>query len=101
LASRSSITKTKARPRSRSSTAATVRDWWCFEGDKAPDRSKIAWRGENPDTKRAGKKLRLFLATWENPKPAKKVVTIDYVATHPTETAAAPFCVAMTGEAAP
>jgi hypothetical protein len=78
-----------------------VRDWWCFEGDKAPDRSKIAWTGENPDTKRAGKKLRLFLTTWENPKPAKKVVTIDYIATQPTETAAAPFCVAMTGEAAP
>jgi hypothetical protein len=78
-----------------------VRDWWCSEGDKAPDRSKIAWTGDNPDTKRAGKKLRLFLTTWENPKPAKKVVTIDYVATQPTETASAPFCVAMTGEAAP
>jgi hypothetical protein len=78
-----------------------VRDWWCFESDKAPDRSKIAWTGENPDTKRAGKKLRLFLTTWENPKPGKKVITIDYIATQPTEIAAAPFCVAMTGEAAP
>jgi hypothetical protein len=77
-----------------------VRDWWSSEGEQAPDRSKIAWTGENPDVKRAGKKLFLFLTSWENPKPGKKIVTIDYVATQSTETAAAPFCVAMTGETA-
>ena len=78
-----------------------VRDWWFAEGEQGADRSKIAWTGENPDTKRAGKKLRLFLTTWENPAPAKKIATIDYVTTRKTELAAAPFCVAITGDTAP
>jgi len=73
-----------------------VRDWWYAEGDQGVDRSKVAWTGENEGSKSVGKKLRLFLTTWENPKPAKKVVSIDYVATQPTMTAAAPFCVAIT-----
>jgi beta-galactosidase len=77
-----------------------VRDWWYGEGDKTADRSKVAWTGENPDSKRSNKKLRLFLTTWENPNPNKKIVSIDYVATKKAETPAAPFCVAMTGEAA-
>jgi hypothetical protein len=78
-----------------------VRDWWCSEGEAAPDRSKVAWTGENPDSQRANKKLRLYLTTWENPKPGKKITAIDYVTTQKTETAAAPFCVAMTGETEP
>jgi len=78
-----------------------VRDWWYAEGDKGADRSKLAWTGENPDSKRANKKLRLFMTTWENPNPRKKIVSIDYLATKKAETAAAPFCIAMTGDAAP
>jgi hypothetical protein len=77
-----------------------VRDWWYGEGDKSTDRSKVAWTGENPDCKRSGKKLRLFLTTWENPNPGKKIASIDYIATKKSETAATPFCIAMTGEAA-
>jgi hypothetical protein len=77
-----------------------VRDWWYGEGDKEADQSKVAWTGENPDCKRSGKKLRLFLTTWENPHPGKKIVSIDYVATKKDETPGAPFCIAMTGEAA-
>jgi hypothetical protein len=77
-----------------------VRDWWYGEGDKGADRSKVAWTGENPDCKRSGKKLRLFLTTWENPHTGKKIVSIDYLTTKKTEIPAAPFCVAMTGEAA-
>jgi hypothetical protein len=77
-----------------------VRDWWYGEGDKSADRSKVAWTGENPDSKRLHKKVRLFLTTWENPSPGKKIVSIDYVATQKEKTPAAPFCVAMTGEAA-
>jgi len=77
-----------------------VRDWWYAEGEPGTDRSKVAWTGENPDCKRANKKLRLFLTTWENPSSGKKIVSIDYVATKKTETAATPFCIAMTGETA-
>jgi hypothetical protein len=77
-----------------------VRDWWYGEGDKGTDRSKTAWTGENPDSKRSGKKLRLFMTTWENPNPGKKIVSIDYVTTDKAKIPAAPFCIAMTGEAA-
>ena len=77
-----------------------VRDWWYAEGDKEADRSKVAWTGENAGSKSAGKKIRLFLTSWENPKPGKKITTIDYVTTQMNDTAAAPFCLAMTGEAA-
>jgi hypothetical protein len=77
-----------------------VRDWWYGEGDKTTDRSRVAWTGENPDSKRLNKKLRLFMTTWENPSPNKKIVSIDYVTTDKAKIAGAPFCIAMTGEAA-
>ncbi|MFL5245046.1 MAG: hypothetical protein ACJ8FY_23335 [Gemmataceae bacterium] len=73
-----------------------VRDWWYGEEDKEPTRAKVAWKGENESAKLAGRKIRLYLSTWENPKPDKKVVSIDYVAAEAT--ICAPFCVAMTVE---
>jgi len=42
----------------------------------------------------------LFMTTWENPNPNKKIVSIDYVAADKAKIAGAPFCIAMTGEAA-
>jgi hypothetical protein len=41
-------------------------------------------------------KIRLYLTTWENPKPDKKITAIDYSTTK--ETPCAPFCVAMSAE---
>ncbi len=73
-----------------------VRDWWFADGDKDVSRGKVAWKGENDASKQYNMKIRLFLTTWKNPKPDKKVVSIDYVSTKTT--AAAPFCVAMTAE---
>jgi hypothetical protein len=40
--------------------------------------------------------IRLYLCTWKNPHPTKKVVSIDYVKVG--DTPAAPFWVAMTLE---
>jgi hypothetical protein len=74
-----------------------VVDWWFKEGQKAPTRSKVAWEGDNEAAKGNGARLQLYLTTWENPHPKKKVVAIDYVATAP-EGVAAPFCVAITAE---
>jgi len=37
--------------------------------------------------------IKLFLTTWENPNPVKRIVTLDYVATGGT-----PFCVAISAE---
>jgi hypothetical protein len=72
-------------------------DWWAKADEKAPTRAKVAWEGENDGSKTLEKKIKLYLTTWENPHPKKKVVSLDYVATAP-EGLAAPFCVAITAE---
>jgi hypothetical protein len=73
-----------------------VRDWWYLPEEKDVSRGKVAWKGENALAKQFGAGIRLYLTTWKNPKPAKKVVSLDYVSTKTT--AAAPFCVAVTVE---
>jgi hypothetical protein len=72
-----------------------VRDWWHHDDDKDPTRGKVAWKGSNEAAKSGGSSIWLFSLTWKNPKPDKKVVSIDYVS---TLTEAAPFVVAMTLE---
>ena len=69
-----------------------VRDWWVSEDAGEVTRGKVAWKGQNS---RAGE-IRLYLVTWENPHPTKRVVSIDYVKIGGTD--AAPFCVAITLE---
>jgi hypothetical protein len=73
-----------------------VRDWWF--GDAAPDvtRGKVAWMGDNEAAKGLGSRVRLYLTTWKNPHPDKKVVSIDYASKNDAQ--AAPFCVAITAE---
>ncbi len=73
-----------------------VRDWWYTENSKGVSRGKVAWEGDNEWAKSLGSRIRLYLGTWENPKPKKKVVSIDYVKGN--DTPAAPFWVAMTLE---
>ena len=65
-----------------------VVDWWVQPGVSDPTRSKVAWEGQN-----AFSAIKLFLTTWENPNPEKRIVTLDYVATEGT-----PFCVAISAE---
>lgn len=69
-------------------------DWW----KEIPPKSKlkVAWKGTNDAVKKQGISLHLFLATWENKQPAKKVVSIDFDST--ADTPCAPFCVALTVE---
>jgi hypothetical protein len=57
----------------------------------------VAWKGDNELAKKYKCRLRLYLTTWENPYPDKKVVSIDYIGKK-EETVAAPFCVAITLE---
>jgi len=71
-------------------------DWWYKEDAPGPTRGKVAWKGENEFAKGMDYKIRLYLTTWENTKPDKKVVSIDFSST--METDCAPFCVAMTAE---
>jgi RNA polymerase sigma factor (sigma-70 family) len=65
-----------------------VVDWWVQPGVSDPTRSKVAWEGQNPFSA-----IKLFLTTWENPNPVKRIVALDYVATGGT-----PFCVAISAE---
>jgi hypothetical protein len=73
-----------------------VVDWWAYPDQPAPTKGKAVWEGENEASKGFDAKIKLYLMTWENPKPDKKVVLIDFVATSPEQQAAAPFCVAIT-----
>jgi hypothetical protein len=65
-----------------------VVDWWVQPGVADPTRGKVAWEGANRFSK-----VKLFLTTWENPNPDKRIATIDYVTTKYN-----PFCVAITAE---
>ena len=70
-----------------------VRDWWYGPNDKGITEGKIAWTGTNEGSKSVNKSIRLYLLTWKNPHPKKKVVSIDAVS---AGTSCAPFCIAMT-----
>ena len=79
-----------------------VRDWWSvWDNYKPCPRSQVAWKGNNarlaPAAEAANAEfpLRLFLTTWENPKPDLKVNSIDFISLNQT---AAPFCIALTAE---
>lgn len=74
-----------------------VRDWWFNKAvPAAGDKVKVAWEGENEASKPGGNGIRLYLTTWMNPNPGKKVMSIDFARTDGTP--AAPFCVAITAE---
>jgi hypothetical protein len=73
-----------------------VLDWWYTDDSKEPTRGKVAWKGENGDAKANGAKIRLYVTTWKNPEPDKKVLSIDFSSTK--SSAAAPFCVALSVE---
>ncbi len=74
-----------------------VVDWWAYPDQKAPTKGKVAWEGENEPAKEYKATIKLYLMTWDNPHPKKKVTSIDFVvAAADGETA--PFCVAITAE---
>jgi hypothetical protein len=73
-----------------------VRDWFFTDNSKGVSRGKVAWEGNNELAKSLKSQIRLYLTTWENPHPGKRVKSIDYVKLG--ETPAAPFWVAATME---
>jgi hypothetical protein len=76
-----------------------VRDWWNFDDSKPCTRGKVAWTGSNPAADKYADmaiSLRLYLGTWKNPHPKKKIVSIDYTSTN--KTVCAPFCIAISLE---
>jgi len=74
-----------------------LRDWWYTKGAPATEtKERVAWEGENEATKPVGKGVRLYLTTWKNPKPDKKITSIDFVKVG--DTPASPLCVAISGD---
>jgi len=67
--------------------------FWKRPGERNPTSAKEAWEGSNGYVKKNGNHIRLYAATWENPRPGTSVASIDFVS---AMTKAAPFCVAMT-----
>jgi hypothetical protein len=74
-----------------------VRDWFYVNDEATTTRGKVVWTGENDRAAMLDAKIRVYLTTWQNPNPDREIVTIDYLG-RKNETAAAPFCVAMTLE---
>jgi hypothetical protein len=73
-----------------------VRNWHALAGElAAPSELKVAWRGENAQSKSAGRSIRLFLTTWVNVAPDLEVESIDYVSALAVP---APFLIAISVE---
>jgi hypothetical protein len=68
-------------------------DWWYDDRSAEPTEAKVAWRGYLDPVKH---KIRLYVMTWENPKPNAEVKTIAFAKAGRTR--CVPFCVAMTVE---
>jgi hypothetical protein len=75
-----------------------VRDWYIPDQAQGVTHGaldlKVAWKGSNATATQVGATIRLFLTTWINPTPDRKVVSLDYSSRRHLPTA--PFCVAMT-----
>ena len=54
----------------------------------AGESGKVAWTGTNTNH-------RVYLSTWENPRPEIEVTTLDFVS---AMTRSAPFLIALTAE---
>ena len=74
-----------------------VRDIWNWDKSRATGRGKVVWTGRSPAASKEGVTLRMYLTTWENPRPGDEVTHIDFVS---AETAASPVCLALTAERA-
>ena len=73
-----------------------VRDWWNWDKPVEVTRGKEAWTGQNAFSRQQNQNIHLYLTTWSNPHPEKKVLSIDYVCNE--KGAASPFCIAISLE---
>lgn len=73
-----------------------VRDWWNWDKPAEVTRGKIAWSGRNEMSRGQGQQIHIYLTTWTNPHPTKKVTGLDYISNG--KTAASPYCIAITLE---
>jgi hypothetical protein len=72
----------------------SLADWWTQPNEQGKTFT-IAWEGQNAESRRQGKTIRLFKSTWENLAPSDTVSTIDFIG---YQKGPAPFLVAVTAE---
>jgi hypothetical protein len=71
-----------------------VRNWWQAPGTReATANGRVVWTGTNPTAADANRELRLYLTSYENPRPDVDVTSVDYVS---RETGSGPFLIALT-----
>jgi serine/threonine protein kinase/tetratricopeptide (TPR) repeat protein len=70
-----------------------IANWWYGPNEGAPSRAPVAWEGTNDKAKSEGANIRLYMMTWFNPEPERKVVSIDFGGRTWSS-----FCVAITAE---
>ena len=73
----------------------SVRNWHTVPGEPESKELRVAWTGENAVSRKAGRKIRLFLTTWTNLVPEVPIESIDFVSAMATP---APFLIAITAE---
>jgi hypothetical protein len=73
-----------------------VRDWhWQSNEPAAPKELKVAWTGENDDSRRGGHPIRLYLTSWTNLIPDMEIESLDLVS---SMNQAGVFLLAITAE---
>ena len=73
-----------------------VRDFWKKANEpEGPAKLVEAWSGHNADATAYGAIIRLFKATWRNPRPEATIESIDFES---ELTNCEPFLVALTAE---
>jgi len=70
-----------------------LRDCNNQDNSRPVTRGNVGWTGANP----AFSSVRLYVTSWENLKPAKRIATIEYQSMN---TLCSPFCVAISAERA-
>jgi WD40 repeat protein len=70
-----------------------VLDWWEVPAGKAAQ--QVAWSGENEGSRSVGKRIHLYVTTWENPRPDVEIASFDIVS---ERTSVGLFLVAVTSE---
>jgi hypothetical protein len=74
-----------------------IANWWYGNNEMETTRARVAWKGINDKAKNEGAAgIRLYMTTWKNPDPKKKVVSIDFGSTRCLTSS--PFCLAITAE---
>jgi hypothetical protein len=73
-----------------------VRDVWNKDGSRPVHRGKLVWSGTEEAGAREGVTMRLYLLSWANPRADVEVKQINFESVG--ESAASPFCVALTAE---